>query len=150
MVFIEVASASLQTLSPSKQKSLVPIFHRDLRITGLNLHSEICLLTMRRTTCRQSIAKTYHANTQVWQQHGTAEETLRGIAGLEVPLHTAGYDVECDLWDVFSSRRAGSLCVHVQPTGAFWTQRALEHHATDDLMVCAPEHAVTDIRVKQR
>ena len=56
--------------------------------------------------------------TQIWQQQpGAAEETLRGIAGLEVPLRAAEYSVGCDLWDVFDSRRAGSLHVCVQMAG---------------------------------
>ena len=66
--------------------------------------------------CEVLLPTQHHDGLQIWQQHGTAEEPLRGIAGLEVPLHATGYEVDCDLWDVFNSRRAGTLHVHVQPT----------------------------------
>ena len=56
---------------------------------------------------------------------------MRGIAGLEVPAHTAvGYGVACDLWDVFNSRRAGSLHVIVHPIGEV---------GTSSFRVCAQE-----------
>ena len=54
---------------------------------------------------------------QVWEHSAVSQDMLRGIAGLEVPVQTEDYSVNCDLWDVFSSRRAGSLHVHVQTTG---------------------------------
>ena len=64
-----------------------------------------------------------------------------------MPLHAAEYGIDCDLWDVLNSCRAGSLHVRVQPTGAFLPYRCLVYVSLSVMhqMPCCQPHAQTSM-----